>query len=210
MKKLIENLSINQTECIEKTWKKFKKFAPLITLLPIAKGIILTKEQYPEIKDEIAEKEKLPYRSLIGCLGFLSERACPDISFAVNLLSQFQNNPGKIHWHSLLKVLGYVNATCHLKLNLSDIHNLKLHVYNDAVFASNRDDWVSIGGLTLLIDNVPIQWRTTKQKCVALLSMESKFISLTKASKEVIWIARVFEEYYERQLIPNHLQETIL
>ena len=59
------NLSINQTEYIEKIWKKFKKFEPPITSLPISKGMILTKQQCPETKDEIAEMEKLPYRSLI-------------------------------------------------------------------------------------------------------------------------------------------------
>ena len=63
MKKIKGNLSINQTEYIKKIWRKFKKFAPPITSLLIAKGIILAKQQCPETKIEIAEMEKLPYRN---------------------------------------------------------------------------------------------------------------------------------------------------
>lgn len=32
----------------------------------------------------------------------------PDISFAVNLVSRFNNNPGKPHWDAVKRILRYL------------------------------------------------------------------------------------------------------
>ncbi|GFW89597.1 retrovirus-related Pol polyprotein from transposon TNT 1-94 [Trichonephila clavipes] len=72
-----------------------------------------------------------------------------------------------------------------------DIDNVVSLLQN---FAANRDDRVSIGGLILMIHNVPISWRTFKHKCVSLSTMEAEYISLTEAAKEIIWIQNVINE----------------
>ncbi|GBL95368.1 Retrovirus-related Pol polyprotein from transposon TNT 1-94 [Araneus ventricosus] len=128
-----------------------------------------------------------PYRSLLGSLSYIASRTRPDISYAVNILSQFQENPGIIHWNILLKLLGYLSTTRGLQLNLSRVSDLNVECYSDADFAANRDDRVSIGGFIILLDEVPISWRTSKQKC-------AEYVSLTDASKELLWIQRILEE----------------
>ncbi|GBM21320.1 Retrovirus-related Pol polyprotein from transposon RE1 [Araneus ventricosus] len=133
-------------------------------LVPIPKGQ-LSKLDSPCTKQEVEEMCTLPYRDLLGSLAFIAGRTRPDIMYAVNLLSQFQSNPGIKHWQSLLKLLGYLQSTRNYKLDLSKVNNLNLKCYSDSDFAANRDDRVSIGGYILFLDETPISWRTFKQRC---------------------------------------------
>lgn len=185
---------IHQQEYVNKICETYKKYKYPISSLPIAKGVIYSKTQCPQVKNEVDEMSRIPYRSLVGSLSFLANRTRPDISYAVNIFSQFQQNPGMTHWMGLLKLLGYVEYTKNLKLDISNISNLDLIAYSDADFANNRDSRVSMGGHIIFIDKVPIAWRSFKQKSVCLSSMESEFVSLTEASKEIIWYQRIFKE----------------
>ncbi|GFU49240.1 retrovirus-related Pol polyprotein from transposon TNT 1-94 [Trichonephila clavipes] len=162
--------------------------------LPIAKGAVLSKLDCPSNAIEVEEMSKFPYRNLSGCLSFIANRTRPDISHAVNILSQFQESSGIKQWDILLKLLGYLSDTRNLKLNLSHVERLKLNCFSDSDFAAHMDDRVSIGGLILMMHNVPISWRTFKHKCVSLSTMEAEYISLTEAAKEIIWIQNVINE----------------
>lgn len=191
-------VSLHQHAYIDKICEHFSKFNFPVSSVPVAKGSIFSKSQCPSTDNERTEMSKYPYRSLIGCLAYIANRTRPDISYAVNLLSQFQENPGVIHWNAALKLLGYLKYTRDFELNLANIQNLNISCYCDADYASNRDDRVSIGGLILYVSGAPILWRTTKQKCVSLSSMEAEFISVTEASKEVIWVSRILNECHDK------------
>lgn len=140
----------------------------------------------------MSEMNKLPYRILIGSLSYLAGRTRPDISYAVNILSQFQSNPGRMHWEALLKLLSYVISTKDFKLNLSNMQDLNLTAYSDAAFASNRDDRTSMSGQIIFLDRVPISWRSSKQKSVSLSSMECEFVALTETAKELVYFRNSF------------------
>ncbi|KAF8778509.1 Retrovirus-related Pol polyprotein like [Argiope bruennichi] len=137
---------INQSDYIERMCKKYEEFHYPITSLPIAKGIVYSKKQCPQSQAEMAEMKKIPYRNLIGCLAFLANRTRPDIAYATNIFSQYQQEPGIAHGQGLLKLLGYVKYTQSLKLNISNLKELKLIAYSDADYANNKDDRTSMGG----------------------------------------------------------------
>ncbi|GFX09034.1 retrovirus-related Pol polyprotein from transposon TNT 1-94 [Trichonephila clavipes] len=65
----------------------------------MGKGIMYSKRQCPQSSDEKREMKIIPYRNVLGCLSFLAGRTRPDISYAVNLFSQLQNDPGLEHWY---------------------------------------------------------------------------------------------------------------
>lgn len=201
---------LSQTKYIEEIGQQYKKFNFPITSLPIAVGTVLSKDQCPNSEDERVKMAKMPYRNLIGCLAFLAGRTRPDISYAVNILSQFQSNPGIAHWEALLKLLGYVVNTKTFKLELTNISQIRINCYSDANFAANRDDRVSIGGLILFVDKVPIIWKTTKQKCVSLSTMEAEYIALTEAAKEIIWLIRITEECKILKIFPSYVKDYTL
>lgn len=201
---------IHQSDYIEKICNKYEKFKYPITSLPIAKGTVYSKKQCPQSQAEKEEMEKIPYRNVIGCLSFLASRTRPDIAYATNIFSQYQQDPGMAHWQGLLKLLGYVKYTQSLKLNISNLKELKLTAYSDADYANNKDDRTSMGGQIIFLDKVPIEWRSFKQKTVALSTMESEFVSLTEAAKELVWIKRILDECKESNIILQDIPENIL
>ena len=190
---------IHQSSYIDEVCDRFKKYKFPISSLPICKSTVYSKTQSPQSTSEIDEMLKFPYRNLLGCLSFIANRTRPDISYAVNIFSQFQNNPGMMHWDGLLKLLGYVSYTREHKLQLL-CSSVNLIVYSDADFAANRDDRTSMGGQILLIDKAPIAWRTFKEKCVSLSTMESEFVAMTEAAKELLWFDRILTEGFKRKI----------
>ncbi|GFY15287.1 retrovirus-related Pol polyprotein from transposon TNT 1-94 [Trichonephila clavipes] len=184
------SLFIHQRSYIRRLCEIYEKYKYPVSSLPISKGQVLSKLDSPKTSEEILT---VPYRNLIGSLSFIAIRTRPDIMYAVNVLSQFQADPGIKHWNCLLRLLGYLKYTQEYKLELSKVKSLKLRCYSDSDFATNRDDRVSMGGFITFIDETPISWRTFKQKSVSLSTMEAEYVSLTEAAKEFIWLKNVID-----------------
>ncbi|GBO06102.1 Retrovirus-related Pol polyprotein from transposon TNT 1-94 [Araneus ventricosus] len=178
---------------IDEIHRRFSEYLIPFSSLPISKGVVFTRSQCPQTNHEREEIAEFPYRNLIGCLSFLANRTKPDIGYAVNILSRYQNNPGKEHWKGLLRLLGYVKSTSFYQLNLS-CFKPKTVAFSDSDFAACRDDRVSMGGQIIFIGQAPIMWRTFKQKCISLSTMEAEFIALTEAAKEMTWFDRILGE----------------
>lgn len=69
--------------------------------------------------------DSTPYMKLNGGQQYLSITR-PDVSYAVNRLSQFMNRPRETHRSALKKVLRYLKGTIHLGLFLHKHAHLKL------------------------------------------------------------------------------------
>jgi hypothetical protein len=111
------------------------------------------------------------------------------------MLSQFQSNPGITHWEALIRILEYVKSTSNLRLKLNrNTTNFSLLSYSDASFAANRDDRTSVGGTLITFNTVPIAWRTFKEKCVSLSTMESEYLALSETVKDSLFYSRVVDE----------------
>ncbi|GFW65661.1 retrovirus-related Pol polyprotein from transposon RE1 [Trichonephila clavipes] len=131
-----------------------------------------------------------------------------DISYAVNIFSQFQNDPGHKHWYGLLKLFGYVNKTKH-KLRL-DCRCINIVGFSDADFAANRDDRISTGGQFIWLGNAPVTWRTFKEKLVSLSTMEAEFMSMVECIKEITWLDNIMNECASRDLVKNENKPVLL
>lgn len=64
-----------------------------------------------------------PYRRLLGKLLYLNCTR-PDISFAVNHLSQFVQRPRKEHWEGALQIVRYLKGSLHYCLHYSAASDL--------------------------------------------------------------------------------------
>ncbi|CAL1278090.1 unnamed protein product [Larinioides sclopetarius] len=106
----------------------------------------------------------------------------------------FQSNPGVAHWNGLMRLLGYLQATRSYQLDIGNLEEVSLTAYLDADFASSRDDRISVSGYIVFCGNAPVSWRTAKQRCVTLSSMEAEFLDICDATKKLIWIKNVLEE----------------
>lgn len=189
-----DSLYLHQNTYIEKLMIKFKELPKSHVKLPFKVGGVLP-PKVPE--SDIIENDlmkKYPYRTLIGCLSFLADRSRPDISYSVNLMSQFCNGYTCQHWAFLVDILNYVFQTKSYKINLSNVNNNILCSYSDANWGCNLTNRHSSSGYIIQFYGIPFVWKSAKQKCIALSSMESEFVSLTESVKELIWYFRIIDE----------------
>jgi hypothetical protein len=185
---------MHQISYIEKLVERFNDLPKSNVSLPLKIGCVLPSKVK---EDEISENDlmlKFPYRTLIGCLSYLADRTRPDISFAVNVMSQYCNGYTFQHWKIVVDLMNYVFNTKYYTINLSKISGLRLEAFADANWGSNLMTRHSTTGYIILFGNVPFAWKASKQKCIALSSMESEFVALANCSKELTWFHNVINE----------------
>lgn len=71
------------------------------------------------IKDVTSENSlvgKVPYQEAVGSLFYLAQETRPDIAFAVNDVSRFNNNHSGIHWAGVKRIFRYLKWTINYKL----------------------------------------------------------------------------------------------
>ncbi|XP_071037724.1 uncharacterized protein [Parasteatoda tepidariorum] len=142
----------------------------------------------PQTEIEKAEMENIPYRSVLGFVSFMASRTRPEISYAVNILSQYQENPGIKCRQALLKLLEYLQYTTE-NLDLSKISDLSIKCYTDDDHASSREDRVSIGGTIVYAGGT----RGGSDKCLRRITGAPRFMK-TKDSRKDLKVDRIKDQ----------------
>ena len=65
----------------------------------------------PPAKRKKYGQKKIPYLTAIGSIMYPATTTCPDVSYAVQHLSQFNSNPGNSHWNAAQCVVRYLYST---------------------------------------------------------------------------------------------------
>lgn len=148
----------------------------------------------------------VPYRQVIGSLMYLAIGTRPDITFAVNNLSQFLERPSNEHWNAAKRVLKYLRSTIDIgiKFSSSNYPNV-LTAYSDADYGSCVDSRKSISGVILMLNNGPVIWSSRKQSIVATSTTEAEYIAAHDASKEVVWARGFLKQLNVEQVRPTIL-----
>ena len=134
------------------------------------------------------------YRELIGLLQYIALATHPDISYAINKLAQFLNNPGQAHLEAATRVLHYLKGTKKWTLNLGGpIANIA--GFTDSDWGADCDDWKSIWAYIFRMGNGAISWKLKKQTSVALSSVEAEYMAMCQAGKEAIWLTGLLEDF---------------
>lgn len=135
------------------------------------------------------------YRMVIGSLQYLAFTR-PDISFAVNRLSQFMHKPTDEQWQAAKRVLRYLAGTTTHGVLLRSTNTLSLHAFSDADWAGDIDDYASTNAYIIYLGNQPISWSTKKQTGVARSSTEAEYRAIANAASEVRWICNILTELH--------------
>lgn len=179
--------SLNQSHYIEELVDRFNVPGSKSTRCP-------TREDFKMlIPNTSPEKIDKPYSNLIGGLLWIAQCTRPDISFAVNRLSQFLQHPSMAHWEAAVRVLLYLDQTKHLKLMLGG-ENLNSKAYSDADWAEDRHDRKSTTGYVFCLGEGSISWRSRKQKTVSLSSTESEYMAMSDSCREAKWLSYLLNE----------------
>lgn len=145
--------------------------------------------------DATADPEIDPfnYQTAIGSLMYAALGTRPDISFAVQHLSQFSSRPSKAHWTAVKRVFRYLKGTPDTGLIFSASNEFLLKGFCDADWGANLADRRSVTGYLFLLGG-PISWSSKKQPTVALSSMEAEYMAISHAAREAIWLRNLISE----------------
>ncbi|XP_028753328.1 uncharacterized protein LOC114712935 [Neltuma alba] len=142
-------------------------------------------------KDLLREPER--YRRLIGRLIYLTITR-PDISFSVQVLSQFMQTPTKMHMGAALGVVRYLKQNPGLGILLSSNEDLKVSCFCDSYWGACATTRRSVTGYLLKMGDSLITWKTKKQSTVSRSSVEAEYRALGAAVSEIVWVKGLLED----------------
>ncbi|XP_061356376.1 uncharacterized mitochondrial protein AtMg00810-like [Gastrolobium bilobum] len=124
------------------------------------------------------------YRRLIGRLLYLTTTR-PDISFAVQQLSQFVSHPSNVHLAAAHRILCYIKGSPSTGLFFSSSGALHVRSFADADWACCPDTRCSITGFCVFVGSSLISWKSKKQSTVSRSSSEAEYRALAALSCEL-------------------------
>ncbi|GJY78386.1 retrotransposon protein, putative, ty1-copia subclass [Tanacetum coccineum] len=142
-----------------------------------------------------AEKRRMsnvPYASAVGSIMYVVRCTRPDVAFAQNITSRFQQNPGELHWTTVKNILKYLRNTKDIFLVYGgDMkRELKVSCYTDAGYLTDVDDLKSQTRYVFVLNGGVVDWKSTKQSIFATSSTDVEYIAAFDASKEAVWIRK--------------------
>ncbi|XP_039036736.1 secreted RxLR effector protein 161-like [Hibiscus syriacus] len=117
--------------------------------------------------DQARKTDAGQYRSLIGCLLYLSV-TIPDIMYVTSLLSRFMHSPSEVHYRATKRVLRFVKGTTDFGVLYARNADIKLVGFTDS-------DWAGM-----------ICWSSKKQVIVAQSTAEPKYVATAHAVDQCI------------------------
>ncbi|XP_059281244.1 uncharacterized mitochondrial protein AtMg00810-like [Lycium ferocissimum] len=130
------------------------------------------------------------YRSIVGSLQYLTLTR-PDITHAVNLASQFMQNPNSGHFQGVKRILRYIKGTIHHGLRIISQSPLRLYGYSDADSGGCTTTRRSTTGYSIYLGANCISWASKKQTIVARSSAKAEYRTLASTAAEMTWITYI-------------------
>ncbi|CAI7875299.1 unnamed protein product [Closterium sp. NIES-53] len=130
-------------------------------------------------EESVGEEERRRFHSLVGSLMYAAVNTRPDVAFATGQLARGTDGvePGRLF----------------------------LTAFSDASYASQPEDMTSVGGFICCVGGGPTAWESKKQVDQALSSVESEYMALFRAVREIVWQRRLLAELGEEQQGPTPL-----
>ncbi|UYV65054.1 hypothetical protein LAZ67_3002990 [Cordylochernes scorpioides] len=116
---------------------------------------------------------------------YIATRTRPDICYAISNMSRFNKDPREVHMNGLKKILRYLKGTMNYELIYSR-GDSSIVTYTDASW-DRTADVRSYSGFVIEMGNNLLNWKSNKQRYVALSTAESELKALSEGIKELIW-----------------------
>ncbi|GJZ04005.1 retrotransposon protein, putative, ty1-copia subclass [Tanacetum coccineum] len=116
----------------------------------------LNKTQGASTTGEVKRMQNVSYASSVGSIMYAVRCTRPDVAFAQNITSRFQQNPSEPHWTAVKTILTYLR-------NINDMlliydgkpkAELRVDIYSDARFETDKDDIKSQTGYVFVLMEV--------------------------------------------------------
>ncbi|GJP62421.1 hypothetical protein CLOP_g19487 [Closterium sp. NIES-67] len=169
-------------------------------------------------EESVGEEERRRFHSLVGSLMYAAVHTRPDAAFATGQLARVVQCPNEEQVAAGERVAKYLGQTATVGLQYSaaaqrrqkgadgvEPGRLFLTAFSDASWASEPEDMTSVGGFICCVGGGPTAWESKKQVDQALSSVESEYMALFRAIREVVWQRRLLAELWEEQQGPTPL-----
>nr|GFC67421.1 hypothetical protein [Tanacetum cinerariifolium] len=100
--------------------------------------------------------------SAVGSIMYAVRCPRPDVAFAQNVTSRFQQNPCHIHWTTVKNIMKYLKNT--------------------------KDMFLT--GYVFILNGGVVNWKSAKQSIFATSSAKAEYIAAFDASKEAVWVRK--------------------
>nr|GEU78153.1 retrotransposon protein, putative, Ty1-copia subclass [Tanacetum cinerariifolium] len=189
-------IGICQSACIEKILKRYCMENSKRGSIPMQEKLKLSKSQGASTPAELKRMQNVPYASAVGSIMYAVRCTRPDVAFAQNVTSRFQQNPGDLHWTAVKNILKYLRNTKDMFLVYGgDLkRELRVSCYTNAGYLTNADNLKSQTGYVFILNGGAVDWKSAKQSIFATSSTKAEYIAAFDASKEAVW-AHIFVTY---------------
>ncbi|XP_019174221.1 PREDICTED: uncharacterized protein LOC109169783 [Ipomoea nil] len=135
------------------------------------------------------------YRRLVDHLLYLTAIR-PDITYAVQQLSQFIDAPTDKHLSAAHRVLRYLKNVPGQGLFYPKGEVLHLNVFSDSDWAACIESRKSITGYCIFLGSALVSWKAKKQATVSRSSSETEYRALASTVCEVHWITFLLQDLH--------------
>ncbi|CAI7862336.1 unnamed protein product [Closterium sp. NIES-53] len=169
-------------------------------------------------EESVGEEERRRFHSLVGSLMYAAVNTRLDVTFATGQLARVVQCPNEEQVAAGMRVAKYLGQTATVGLQFSaaaqrrqkgadgvEPGRLFLTAFSDASYASEREDMTSVGGFICCVGGGPTAWESKKRVDQALSSVESEYMALFRAVREIVWQRRLLAELGEEQQRPTPL-----
>ncbi|GJU53527.1 retrotransposon protein, putative, ty1-copia subclass [Tanacetum coccineum] len=127
----------------------------------------LSNEMCASTPEEVAYMKKVPYASAVGSIMYAVRCTRPDVAFAQNLVSRYQQNPGKLYWVAVKHIMKYLRNTKDMLL----------------VYGGKPDAELNVTGFSVV-------WKSKKQTTIAMSATQAEYMAALEAAMEAVWIRK--------------------
>ncbi|CAI7751737.1 unnamed protein product [Closterium sp. NIES-53] len=155
-------------------------------------------------EESVGEEERRRFHSLVGSLMYAAVNTRPDVAFATEQLARVVQCPNEEQVAAGMRVAKYLGQTPTVGLQFSaaaqrrqkgadgvEPGRLFLTAFSDASYASEPEDMTSVGGFICCVGGGPTAWERKKQVDQVLSSVESEYMALFRAVREIVWRRRL-------------------
>ncbi|GJX13129.1 retrotransposon protein, putative, ty1-copia subclass [Tanacetum coccineum] len=189
-------IGLNQSAYIDKILKKFNMQNSKKGFIPMEVKHDLSNEMCASSDEEKAYMKRVPYASAVGSIMYAVRCTRPDVAFAQNLVSRYQQNPGKLHWVAVKHILKYLRNTKDMFLVYGGNPDTELDVtgFCDASWQCDKDDTKSQTGYVFVVNGGAVDWKSKKQTTIAMHATQSEYMAASEAAMEAVWIRKFVED----------------
>ncbi|KAJ0752905.1 putative RNA-directed DNA polymerase [Helianthus annuus] len=133
------------------------------------------------------------FQKLIGKLIYLSLTR-PDISYAVQFLSQYMHKPCESHLDIALRLLRYLKQNPGKGVMFRKTDGFDISGFVDSDWGKCTMTRKSVTGFGIFLGETLVSWKSKKQGVVSRSTAEAEYRAMCSATCEVMWIKNILSE----------------